>query len=76
MSFKLEKVSAEMMENQYAAIEVFKALGFVKEAVLKNHVMDLNGNKHSLIIMSQDVSSLWEKIRDLIEESYRDQSGF
>ena len=76
MSLKLEKVDAEMMENQHAAIEVFKALGFVKEAVLKNHVMDLNGNKHNLIIMSHDVTSLCEKIRDICEESYRDQSGF
>ena len=75
MSLKLEKVVAEMMENQYAAIKVFNALGFSKEAVLENHVMDLNGNKHNLIIMSQNVASLWEKIRDIIEESYRDLSG-
>jgi len=75
MSLKLEKVDAEMMEHQHAAIKVFKALGFVKEAVLKNHVIDLNGNKHNLIIMSQNVTSLWEKMGDLIEESYRDMSG-
>jgi len=75
MSLKLEKVDAEMMENQHAAIKVFKALGFVKEAVLKNHVIDLNGNKHNLIIMSQNVTSLWEKMGDVIEESYRDMSG-
>ena len=75
MSLKLEKAVAEMMENQHAAIKVFNALGFSKEAVLENHVMDLNGNKHNLIIMSQNVASLWEKIRDIIEESYRDLSG-
>jgi len=75
LSLKLEKVLAEMMENQHAAINVFKALGFVKEAVLKNHVMDLNGNKNNLIIMTQNVASLWEKISDIIEEGYRDMSG-
>ena len=75
MSLKLEKVVAEMMENQYAPVSVFQALGFSKEAVLKDHVMDLNGDKHNLIIMSQNVTSLWEKITDIIEESYRDHSG-
>jgi RimJ/RimL family protein N-acetyltransferase len=75
MSLKLEKVIAEMMENQYAAISVFQTLGFSKEAVLEDHVMDLNGDKHNLVIMSQNVTSLWEKITDIIEESYRDHSG-
>ncbi len=75
MSLKLEKVIAEMMENQHSAIKVFKALGFKKEAVFKNHVMDLEGDKHNLVVMSQNVTSLWEKIGDIIEESYRDMSG-
>ena len=75
MSLKLEKVVAEMMENQYAAISVFQTLGFSKEASLEDHVMDLNGDKHNLVIMSQNVTSLWEKITDIIEESYRDHSG-
>lgn len=75
MKMKLEKVKAEMMENQYSAIKIFMALGFKKEAVLKDHVIDLNNKKHNLFIMTQSVASLWERLNDAIQESMRDLSG-
>jgi len=64
----IHKVIAEMMEDQHGAIKVFGALGFQKEAVLRDHVMDLKGKKHNLIIMSQDIDRLWEKMQDLISD--------
>ena len=75
LSLKLEKIIAEMMDTQTAAIEVFKAIGFEKEAILKNHVKDTHGNRHNLLIMSQDVKTLWKKMDDLIRESFADHSG-
>ncbi len=37
----LQKIIAEMTVDQVDAIRVFEKLGFQKEAVLKNHVIDL-----------------------------------
>ena len=75
MKMKLEKVKAEMMESQHGAVKIFHTLGFKKEAVLKDHVIDLNDEKHDLVIMTQSVVSLWETMNDVIQESLRDLSG-
>jgi len=71
----LEKVLAEMLEDQHAAIAVFEHLGFEKEAVFRNHVKDRQGKKHNLIVMSHDITVSWRKIEEEIESSLRDQSG-
>lgn len=52
---KLSKIVAEMAEDQQGAIKVFEKLGFTKEAELKNHILDLKGKSHNLVIMSNDV---------------------
>ena len=72
---KLDKVVAEMMEDQEGAIRVFSALGFAQEAVLKNHVRDLEGKNHNLIVMSQDVIGFWRRIEDYIADAMADRSG-
>ncbi|MGB9735322.1 MAG: GNAT family N-acetyltransferase [bacterium] len=52
---KLSKIVAQMAADQKGAIKVFEKLGFTKEAELKNHIMDLKGQTHNLVIMSNDV---------------------
>lgn len=52
---KLSKIVAQMAADQKGAIKVFEKLGFTKEAELKNHIMDLKGQLHNLVIMSNDV---------------------
>jgi hypothetical protein len=54
------------MDTQTSAINAMKALGFVREAVLKEHVTDLHGRPHDLVIMTNYVSELWRKMEDLI----------
>ncbi|MCL4467611.1 MAG: hypothetical protein M1591_01585 [Deltaproteobacteria bacterium] len=34
---------------------MFEKIGFSKEAELENHIIDLKGQTHNLIIMSNDV---------------------
>ncbi len=63
----LDKLVAEMLTIQKNAQRVFTRLGFVEEALLKDHGMDADGNKHDLIIMSNDVTTLWEKWTDFAE---------
>ena len=75
LSLKLEKVMAQMMSCQNAAMAVFESLGFTQEAVLKNYVRDQRGAKHDLIIMMQDVEDFWKHMEDAIAESHRDFSG-
>jgi len=52
-----KKMIAQMTVDQQAAISVFKRLGFVAEAKLRNQVMDREGQLHDLQIMSLDVDA-------------------
>jgi RimJ/RimL family protein N-acetyltransferase len=63
----LDKLVAEMLTIQNNARRVFTRLGFQEEAVLKDHGMDAMGNKHDLIIMSNDVTALWENWNEFAE---------
>lgn len=54
----IEKLMARMTVDQGGAIGMFEALGFEREALLKDHVKDLEGRGHDLILMSCRVESL------------------
>lgn len=58
---KLEKLVAEMLTDQHDARRVFSRLGFREEAVLKDHVLDADNVPHDLLIMTNDVNTLWQK---------------
>jgi len=75
LNVQLEKIIAEMAENQTGAVKVFESLGFKREANLKDHIIDLEGQKSNLIIMSNHVSSLWDIMQDHIMDSFKDLSG-
>jgi len=62
----LDKIVFQAMATQLSAINAMKALGFVKEATLKEHVTDLHGRSHDLVIMTNYVAELWKKMEDLI----------
>ncbi len=51
----LEKLTVRMTLDQQGAIKVFADMGFKTEAMLKDHVQDLAGDKHDLIMLSHDV---------------------
>ena len=57
----LDKLVAEMLPIQKNAQRVFTRLGFKEEAILKEHARDANGQKHDLIIMSNNVNTLWDQ---------------
>lgn len=68
IDFGLDKISAMVMGNQHSARKAFERLGFEKEAVLKGHVRDIQGNKQDLIILSNDVSYIWHKMEELVSD--------
>lgn len=64
----VEKIIVEMAEEDEPAKKVFEKMGFKKEAILKNHIIDVKGKKHNLLIMSNNVEDLLEKLEYLGEE--------
>ena len=55
----IEKIVIHIVDTQLGARRTFEKLGFHKEASLPRHIMDLDGNKHDMIIMANDVSAIW-----------------
>jgi RimJ/RimL family protein N-acetyltransferase len=68
LSLKLNKLVAEIVEDQHTVIKTFKALGFRHKTTLKNRVVDLHGTKHNLVVMTEDVDALWKAIEDAMEK--------
>ncbi len=64
----LDKLVAEVVENQAGARRAFEKIGFRVEAVLKNHVKDIRGMKRDLVIMSNDVSHLWDRMEAMVSD--------
>jgi RimJ/RimL family protein N-acetyltransferase len=64
----VDKLVAEVADNQAGAKKAFGKLGFLPEAVLKGHVKDALGRKHDLCILSNDVSHIWEAMASLASE--------
>jgi RimJ/RimL family protein N-acetyltransferase len=64
----LDKLMAKVMDKQKSAMNALIKLGFIQEAVLKNHVTDINGYKRNMIILSNHVDSLWHIMEDMIQD--------
>ncbi len=73
--FGLDKLVAEVVENQVAAKRAFGKLGFYPEAVLKSHVKDIHGTKRDLVILANDVSHIWETMEALVSDYSPAQEG-
>jgi RimJ/RimL family protein N-acetyltransferase len=65
----LDKIVFRAMSTQLGAIRCMESVGFEKEAVLKDHVTDLRGRPHDLVIMTNYVAELWRKMEDAILDS-------
>lgn len=63
-----EKAVAKMMHTQVNARHMFERMGFRVEAELKDHVKDLDGKKHNLLIMSCALEDAWDKMEMLLQD--------
>jgi len=61
----IQKIQAEVREDNSNAISLLKRLGFKREAVFKKHAMDQQGKLHDVIIFYNDLSDLWKKMDDM-----------
>jgi RimJ/RimL family protein N-acetyltransferase len=54
----LEKLSVQMTVDQQAAIALFESLGFKAEALLRDHVRDVGGQKHDIVVLGHNVAQV------------------
>ena len=53
----IEKMMARMTVDQKGAIAVFHGLGFEREALMRDHLKDMEGKTHDLVVMSRRVEA-------------------
>jgi RimJ/RimL family protein N-acetyltransferase len=58
----LQKLSVQMTVDQRAAIALFESLGFKAEALLRDHVRDINGKKHDIVVLAHNVTQVRAKM--------------
>ncbi|HEY7842775.1 MAG TPA: GNAT family N-acetyltransferase [Bradyrhizobium sp.] len=51
----LEKLSVQMTVDQRAAIALFESLGFKAEALLRDHVRDIGGKTHDIVVLGHNI---------------------
>ncbi len=56
----LEKMEVELMVDQRPALAAFQKLGFAQVAVFPDHVKDLTGKKHDLLVLVRDLTPIEE----------------
>ena len=54
----LEKLSVQMTVDQRAAIALFESLEFKAEALLRDHVRDVDGRKHDIVVLGHNVAQV------------------
>src|SRR5882757_340444 len=54
----LEKLSVQMTVDQQAAIALFESLGFKAEALLRDHVRDVDSKKHDIVVLGHNVAQV------------------
>lgn len=61
----LETLMGSVAGGKVGAQRALESLGFHKEATLRRHIKDVTGRKRDLVIMTNDVSHIWEKMEAL-----------
>jgi RimJ/RimL family protein N-acetyltransferase len=58
----LEKLTAQMTVDQRAAIAVFEDLGFKAEALFRDHVRDIDGKTHDIVVLGHNIAQVRAKL--------------
>jgi L-amino acid N-acyltransferase YncA len=68
VSVGLEKMTAQVMDNQAGPRHAFEKLGFKVEATLGGMVKDIYGKRRNLVVMANDVSHIWQAMDALVSD--------
>lgn len=63
-----DKLTVRLMDSQMTVRKMCERVGFQVEAELKNHVKDLDGKKHTLILMSCSLDDAWHAMELLLQD--------
>jgi L-amino acid N-acyltransferase YncA len=55
----LAKMVIEVVADQEAAVSMFRSLGFVPEALLRDHIRDHSGRLRDLLVLAHAVDETW-----------------
>jgi L-amino acid N-acyltransferase YncA len=65
----LEKLQAQVIQDNLGAVKMFETLGFTTVAVLEGMVKDRSWNSRNLAIMVNDVSNLTQVMEEWIQQA-------
>ena len=69
VGFGLEVLTARLMDNQVSARHAFERRGFKVDAIIKSMVKDIYGKRRDLVLMSNDVSHIWQAMDALVSDA-------
>jgi ribosomal protein S18 acetylase RimI-like enzyme len=58
----MTKVTVEVAAEQQPAIDLFAGMGFVPEALLHDHLRDLDGGLHDIVLMAHLAEANWDSM--------------
>lgn len=64
----IEMLICEVLEQDTEHIDMMDAIGFAREATLRNYARDMNGKLQDLVIMTNDLSDAWNRLLEQLEE--------
>jgi RimJ/RimL family protein N-acetyltransferase len=59
----LDKLVAQMTVDQQAAIALFESLGFRAEALLRDHVRDVDGKKYDIVVLGHNIAQFGAQLQ-------------
>ena len=65
-----EKIIAQIPFDQPYVIKIFESFGFEIEAILKKHILKLNGAVGDLVIMSGYADEIIRRFEEIFKEEY------
>jgi len=64
----IERLSTEIVAEQKEFLRMLEKIGFVHEATRRNYVKDLDGRLHDVLLLSNDLGSVWRRLEEHLEE--------
>jgi len=64
----IERLETEVLPEHESYIRFLTQLGFEREVVRKNRAKGIDGKLHDLIILSNDLESVWKRLEDNIHD--------
>jgi hypothetical protein len=65
-----DRLLTRCVETQTEIIAIFKRLHFAAEATLTRHAVDDEGIRRDVVLLTLDISNLWNEIQNMISDSH------